>query len=257
MKLYFMTFEKHCLPFINVCDGFKHFPNGEDELCNDKRVQDNKENSQKLFECDSGKFIPEKYVNDLIPDCEYSEDETNYYKLSIDENYWLNRCESVDMLPCESGTTTCFNRKHICMYDKDENNALMFCRNGAHLLHCKDFQCSASFKCSDSYCIPYKRVCDGINDCQDGQDEGFCENYVCRGMFKCKNQTFCISQVSVCDGVADCPFEDDELNCEKFRCLRGCDCLNMAIFCQDIDLLDIFETDIGPLSAKYIRFWKE
>ena len=76
----------------------------------------------------------------------------------------------------------------------------------------------------NSYCIPYKRVCDGINDCQDGQDEGFCKNFVCRGMFKCKNQTFCISQVSVCDDVADCPFGDDEQNCEKFLCLRGCDC---------------------------------
>jgi hypothetical protein len=32
------------------------------------------------------------------------------------------------------------------------------------------------FKCTDSYCIPMKNVCNGRIDCRDGQDEQYCGN---------------------------------------------------------------------------------
>ncbi len=107
------------------------------------------------------------------------------------------------------------------------------CRNGAHLQYCTLFQCSASFKCPDSYCIPFKRVCDGTSDCQDAEDELSCEHHACQGIFKCTNPTFCISHLSVCDGIKDCLHGDNEENCERFQCLEGCDCLNKAIFCHE------------------------
>ena len=39
------------------------------------------------------------------------------------------------------------------------------------------------FKCPDSYCIHFKRVCDGNPDCQNGEDEEQCENYYCPGTY--------------------------------------------------------------------------
>ena len=39
------------------------------------------------------------------------------------------------------------------------------------ILDCFDVQCSRMFKCSDSYCIPLKRLSDHLWDCRDEMDE--------------------------------------------------------------------------------------
>ena len=52
-------------------------------------------------------------------------------------------------------------------------------RGGEHLHMCADWRCPNMFKCPDSYCIHFKRVCDGNLDCQNGEDEEQCENYYC------------------------------------------------------------------------------
>ncbi len=104
LKLYFTIHRKQCLPFTYVCDGIAHYRNGEDELCSVQMALNIHHKWEKPFQCHSGKTIPQKYVNDLIPDCEYSEDESNYHKLIIDEKYRTNRCESADMHSSQSAT---------------------------------------------------------------------------------------------------------------------------------------------------------
>ncbi len=56
----------------------------------------------------------------------------------------------------------------------------------AHLEHCEHFECSSMFKCPESFCIPHRRVCDGIIDCIYGEDEQQCDNYKCPGKHLCK-----------------------------------------------------------------------
>ena len=46
---------------------------------------------------------------------------------------------------------------------------------------CADWRCPNMYKCPDSYCIHYKRICDGHKDCINGEDELTCENYYCPG----------------------------------------------------------------------------
>ena len=81
------------------------------------------------------------------------------------------------------------------------------------------------FKCKvDLFCLPKALVCDGIEDCSDGEDE---KNIYCAvdpvpekpknkteacpdSMFRCKADSNCLSQESCCDGVNDCSDGEDE-----------------------------------------------
>lgn len=102
------------------------------------------------------------------------------------------------------------------------------------------------YQCPDSYCLPMRKVCDGVKDCPLGHDEMQCDNYTCpglsvdqcyarvpfcqynfivichdclcflvTGLFKCKGETRCIVQQDVCDGKVDClKHREDEKYCE-------------------------------------------
>ncbi|XP_019750466.1 suppressor of tumorigenicity 14 protein homolog isoform X2 [Hippocampus comes] len=101
------------------------------------------------------------------------------------------------------------------------------------------------FSCSDGRCIPLRRVCDGVRDCEDGRDEAKCSS--CRpGQVLCANgqchaqssqcgvcadsneesgcrskcyhtcpNKLCLPKSSVCDGVVDCQDSSDEMNCTR------------------------------------------
>ena len=108
------------------------------------------------------------------------------------------------------------------MYDRDDLGFLTICRNGAHLEHCKHFECSRRFKCPDSYCIPHRRLCDGEVDCINGEDEALCSNYSCPGMLHCSGHTFCVHQSEVCNDQVECPLGDDEIGCGQLPCPASC-----------------------------------
>ncbi|VDM53507.1 unnamed protein product, partial [Angiostrongylus costaricensis] len=69
-------------------------------------------------------------------------------------------------------------------------------------------------------CIRRSAVCDGIDDCLDGQDErkcseclmaAFSEGKKCaRGLFACRNREECVPGHLECDGVPDCSDGSDE-----------------------------------------------
>ena len=48
------------------------------------------------------------------------------------------------------------------------------------------FPCSDTYKCRGNFCLPFRRVCDGVIDCPLGDDEEGCHNYACVGMAKCR-----------------------------------------------------------------------
>ncbi|VDL69323.1 unnamed protein product [Nippostrongylus brasiliensis] len=89
----------------------------------------------------------------------------------------------------------------------------------------RDAEDAAKYTCSTRYCrklneylcrreqrcIRRSAVCDGVDDCVDGQDERICNGKKCAlGMFACKNGDECIAGHLECDGVADCADASDE-----------------------------------------------
>ncbi len=86
------------------------------------------------------------------------------------------------------------------------------------------------YKCKQSYCIPYGKVCVNVKDCINGDDEDVCDNYTCVAMLVCKNHPLYVHPSEVCDGVVYCPYGDDESMCDINHCPYGCVCLALGIF---------------------------
>ncbi len=185
--------------------------------------------------CPDGYAIPMSKVNDFIPDCVNFTDEIEFYKLLGVGVTQTGIC-GTGQLPCYKGHSRCFSSHDYCVYDLDNTGRLKTCTNAAHLQSCVSFPCSNAYKCPGSYCIPHRRVCDGIKDCADGSDEESCLQYSCVGMLKCKDTSFCIHPIEMCDGVSQCPYGEDEVLCDIQSCPEACHCLALAVQCIDSNL---------------------
>ena len=98
-----------------------------------------------------------------------------------------NECK-LGTMPCILGHHKCFSVYSLCFYDLDTDGHIKFCRNAGHLEFCENLTCTNAYKCSESYCIPYRRICDHVKDCPYGDDEHNCEDYKCVNMLKCKTK---------------------------------------------------------------------
>ncbi len=149
-------------------------------------------------------------------------------------------CFKPDTFECYPGYTECYLQKERCIYNVTKySKELMYCKNGKHLQNCEYANCTNlwMFKCQNSYCLPYRYMCNGHWDCWNGEDEVICGELTCKNMFKCQVAQICIHFMNVCDSVIDCPFSDDEYLCRVRYCPHQCVCLNYGITCHSASLV--------------------
>ena len=94
---------------------------------------------------------------------------------------------------------------------------------------------TVTFQCPNSFCIPFRLVCDGVRDCEGGTDEMLCHDLLYPGFLRCKGEVFCVHPSEVCDGEINCPkYADDEAYYEFTVCPAHCTCFGAAVKCQNI-----------------------
>ena len=100
---------------------------------------------------------------------------------------------------------------------------------------CENYRCSNKyFKCSNYYCVPWNKVCNGIWDCPRGVEERLCNRTNCPGQYKCQNTSICLALEDICDTETDCLLQDDEIFCHYKlpSCPNKCTCLLFMISCE-------------------------
>ena len=241
-----------CVPYTLLCDGEPNCMDASDEFCTEKTVdeyksydlQHRKLNKELLianiggyslclgFRCKSGDCNHLNFVNDLIPDCPGFGAEDEIYGLSIKYHNISYECSNPAGIACFPGHNKCFRLNQLCLYDVDEFENTAFCRNAAHLRDCGWIECTNSFKCYQSYCIPFRMLCNGREDCLEGDDEKNCDHYNCPGFLKCSGMSHCVHPTEICDGIFHCPYGDDERLCDIEHCPLGCQCLGYSVACH-------------------------
>lgn len=97
------------------------------------------------------------------------------------------------------------------------------------------------YRClKDNTCIPERWVCDGEDNCSQGDDEASC-SAVCRDdEFKCEAENRCLPKRWKCDGSSDCADGSDERDCAanrgcgdgQFKCNDGSSCIPLRWVCD-------------------------
>ena len=201
------------------------------------------------YQCQAGGCVHYDQVCDSIVDCPDGDDERgchqkktfyDFSETSIRMSYFTGLCDPPigDMLMCRS-VSQCYNSSAICHYDHS-GGVMAHCEDGSHLgtgSLCQYVECPQHYKCHASYCIPSRKICDGVIDCPTGDDEASCADFRCSGHLRCSGVHFCVPPHEVCDGIAHCPSQDDEKYCQA--CPQGCQCRGTAIYCQHIDTLTL------------------
>ena len=241
---YFQCTSGGCIHMSSVCDRMSHCRDSSDEICTIKfHAPEYEENDMTIslnnilfclgFLCNSGQCVYLKNVNDLIPDCTGGKAEDEPLFLDLRYNNKQYSCNDYTQIPCVPGLPVCFTFQHLCLFDSDQDGNPLWCRNGAHLGECAGINCTNSYKCPASYCIPFHRVCDGYPHCIHGEYEERCDTYWCKGLLRCTGTKICVHPTHVCDGLKNCPSGEDEELCDLNFCPHSCDCLSYSITCAD------------------------
>lgn len=69
--------------------------------------------------------------------------------------------------------------------------------------------------CGDGSCLPGNLRCDGVKDCNGGEDEVGCGKTCPPGSRYCLDSNECIMTAAICDGQANCKDGSDEAMCSR------------------------------------------
>ncbi|VDM74572.1 unnamed protein product, partial [Strongylus vulgaris] len=216
----FCEVTKRCIPAGQLCDGIPQCPDRSDEQNCDCRLCSG---SDKAL-CANGQCLERSRVCDGIMDCEDGMDEKNCPGSCL-----LEEGETILTVRCADGRT--YPEAEAC------SGAIEHCA-----YNCIKCDPRLAYTCKDKKCVPQMLVCDGIEDCSEGEDERSCSCAVSLtsavfiakmkcglDKFECRSasgKTKCIPKNKVCDGVWDCMDGKDETNCkscpqDSIRCDEG------------------------------------
>ncbi|XP_052071162.1 uncharacterized protein LOC127709600 [Mytilus californianus] len=133
-----------------------------------------------------------------------------------------------------------YNNTDHCIMRVNERSDVNGCRDMTHLQHCEKEICQPGFfKCKKGHCISSSLLCDGRKHCTHGDDELFCGNLTCPGLYRCQQSTTCLLFDEVCDNIRQCPHGDDEVGC-YVTCPIGCSCEGLVFICHQKEVETIF-----------------
>ena len=142
------AYKQHChmfsckMLFLNA----NTFKNKDINFFNTRQIMLPHGNKSEVIE----KVSNESIVN-FYTDCTAAEIE------EMSHNF-INSCQNRDHMQCTYGCAKCFPVHKICVFELDQQGNLMHCLSGSHLKNCTKMDCNNMFKCTESYCIPYRFV---------------------------------------------------------------------------------------------------
>lgn len=212
-----------------ACDGDKDCDDGSDEFnctsisppINGSPILPTNSCHDWMFLCNNKKCVPYWWKCDSVDDCGDNSDEMG--------------CSNPDTVSLEPSASIPTEQTRVCRQHQ--------------------------FQCYNNECIENAWVCDGSNDCPNGEDELRCDqlHMSCRenDQFMCRQDGSCIPLTNICNNIEECPDGSDELGCHADHefspaatpsCYVGlfpCDetrCFPLASFCDgNQDCFDGFD----------------
>ncbi|XP_078483946.1 uncharacterized protein LOC100183011 isoform X2 [Ciona intestinalis] len=194
-----------CIYREQYCDGTTHCKDGSDEI-----IYTNASKSLDGIKCTVIKgdvrscFLSTQHLCDGYIDCLRGEDECNC-------NHTF-RCG--DGITCRLRSQFCDSKVDCVLDHLDEQK---------YRPNSPGYQCAVTKTHVTNYCmLPMEYVCDGINDCDDGTDECFCDNkpaiersgeFLSDKCFRCLDTSLVIPLRQRCDGLFHCSDLTDECLC--------------------------------------------
>ncbi|KRF99688.1 uncharacterized protein Dwil_GK26817 [Drosophila willistoni] len=175
--------------------------------------------------CDDNRCLPYEKKCDGIIDCDDRTDEAScpgtgkdsydllYYTTLLTKTHTHTHNTNTHFT---SFTENCldseFECDDYCIPLDQLCNGIVNCNDGNDEHNCS-FCRDGAHLCNNGDCIVPSRLCNGIIDCSDASDERQCGTQCKELEFLCYDQQYCINASQHCDGYYDCKDFSDEQNC--------------------------------------------